>query len=95
MAFIGGYNIIDISRFGKIPVPGNIDITDEEVDKFSDLSKATFFAPFEVTITTDGVDYVASGFTGKCILAGAVTAVAVPGILISKTGDNKLTFSID
>lgn len=90
MAINGGYNILDLTNYGRLSVPGEVTITDEEMEKILDPQKPTFIV-CRTHMTVADIDSDIAGIGVKTVNEGTM-AYTIHHVAFTKNG-NKLELS--
>lgn len=92
MAINGGYNILDLTPYGRISVPGEVTITAEEMEKTLDPQKPTFVVA-RTHMTVADIDSDISGFGIKTLNEGTA-AITIHNVAFTRNGNKLVTSTI-
>ena len=92
MAINGGYNILDLTPYGRIPVPGQVTISAEEMEKVIDLQKPTFVVA-KTHMNVADMDSDISGFGIKTLNEGTA-AITIHHVAFTRNGNKLVTTAI-
>lgn len=92
MAVNGGYNILDLTPYGRIPVPGEVTISAEEMEKVLDPKKPTLVV-VKTHMTVADIDSDISGFGIKTLNEGTA-AITVHHVAFTRNGNKLVTSAI-
>ena len=92
MAINGGYNILDLTPYGRVPVPGEVAIPAEEMEKVLDPQKPTVVVA-KTHMSVADIDSDISGFGIKTLNEGTA-AITVHHVAFTRNGNKLVTSAI-